>query len=79
MRAARALFDALEKSDGEPVDYTKVLDDNLANHVGMIVDLNFLSYTTPTKPGDYVLFKRKSLLDGWKMAKRTNSRVAAPL
>lgn len=77
--AARILFEALAQADGKAVDYTTLLEEPLGDYVELLVDLNFISYTDPIKAGNFVLFKRKSLIDGWKEAKATNSRVVAPL
>ncbi len=74
--AARIIFDALEKADGEPIDYTTVLHGNLADQVPKLRDLNFITYTDPIDPGRFVVFKRKSLIHGWRRAKLNNPSIS---
>ncbi len=79
VRAAHHLFDALVESNGKDVYYPDVIDKPLYKMVRRLVDLNFLSYANPTKRGNYVRFKTKSLLSSWKEAKADNMDIAAAL
>jgi hypothetical protein len=65
------------ESNGKDVYYPDVIDKPLYKMVRRLVDLNFLSFANPVKPGALVRFKTKSLLSSWLEAKEDPNIAAA--